>query len=291
LHTRMPCNKLTKLRTKRDTSTMKLSWKVASLAALSCVVTEGRGAFQSTNFHSRPSPSLDMVRRARRRSMMPSTRSLLAPSQIFREMDQMLEESFSSFDDFFEFPLTLRNSSPFTLERANRASDFAFVRRPRPTYKLTQDGDKVELVVSFPGAKAEDIEADIEQNGRVIRLRGVSKMDEDGMSIECRFEKAFVLGRPGEKFDEDNITAKMSDGVLTIIAPKIAEELTETRKIMITEEEPAALTEGEAEVENVEVEDSISDEEGKERPKDEEKEAVSAVEQEGFVDDDDVMEL
>lgn len=157
----------------------------------------------------------------------------------------MLEDSFSSFDKLADSPFMLRPSTRFP-QQVNRLSDFAVVRRPRPTYKLNEDDDKVELLVNIPGAKAEDIKADVEQNGRVIRLSGVSKVDEDGVSIESRFEQAFMLGRQaGVKFDEDSITAKMTDGVLTITAPNIIEEVKEfeSRKIMITEEETPALPE------------------------------------------------
>eukprot|EP00567_Pseudictyota_dubia_P007262 CAMPEP_0197432736 /NCGR_PEP_ID=MMETSP1175-20131217/763_1 /TAXON_ID=1003142 /ORGANISM="Triceratium dubium, Strain CCMP147" /LENGTH=264 /DNA_ID=CAMNT_0042960901 /DNA_START=43 /DNA_END=837 /DNA_ORIENTATION=- len=264
---------------------MKLSWKATTLAAL-ISAAEGN-AFISTNFHTRPTSSLGMVRG--RRSMLPSSRSLLAPSQIFREMDQMLEDSFSTFDDFFGGPLMLSPSSPFA-QRANRVSDFAVVRRPRPTYKLTEDEEKVQLVVNIPGAKAEDIKAEIEQNGRVIRLSGISKVDEDGVSIESQFEKAFMLGRHGVSFDEENVTARMADGVLTITAPKITEEVKEPRRISITEEKAASTPVLEEKSGEGEVLNDVKEEELKEDAVDEKKLSGEDAE-EVDLDEDSVIEL
>eukprot|EP00567_Pseudictyota_dubia_P017980 CAMPEP_0197432830 /NCGR_PEP_ID=MMETSP1175-20131217/818_1 /TAXON_ID=1003142 /ORGANISM="Triceratium dubium, Strain CCMP147" /LENGTH=264 /DNA_ID=CAMNT_0042961013 /DNA_START=71 /DNA_END=865 /DNA_ORIENTATION=+ len=264
---------------------MKISSEATALAALTSAAHGN--AFISTNFQTRPMFSLGMVRG--RRYMLPSSRSLLAPSQIFREMDQMLDESFSTFDDFFGSPLMLNPSSPFS-ERANRLSDFAVVRRPRPSYELTGDEEKVQLVVNIPGAKAEDIKVEIEQNGCVIRLSGVSKVNEDGVSIESQFEKAFMLGPQGMSFDEDNITAKMVDGVLTITAPKITEEVKEPRRISITEEEVASTPTLEEKSEEGEVMNDVKEEEPK-KDAVEEKESPGEDAGEEDLDEDAVIEL
>jgi len=143
---------------------------------------------------------------------------------------------------------------PLSLDRINRLSDFAIVRRPQPTYEVKEDKDKVELILNIPGAKAEDINSDLEHNGRAIRLSGISKVDEDDVSIESRFEKVFMLGRQGGKFDEDNITAWMSGGTLTITALKFVEEVKEIRSIFISGEFPAASPDAEDQGESEEAE-------------------------------------
>lgn len=80
--------------------------------------------------------------------------------------------------------------------------------------------------MDVPGVKGKDISADIEHDGRVLHIKGGRKIQttaSDGSvtTSESKFEKKFALD---QSVDPSQITANLSDGVLTIIAPKKKEE-------------------------------------------------------------------
>merc|ERR1712013_979259 len=84
-----------------------------------------------------------------------------------------------------------------------------------------------------PGAKASDIDLQLNEDGRVLTISGETKREEGGISVHSRFEKSFTLGRD---VDTSQITAKMEHGTLTITAPKNEAVKESVRKIEVTEE-------------------------------------------------------
>jgi len=105
------------------------------------------------------------------------------------------------------------------------------MRRVSPAYELNEDDTKVELSVEIPGVKAEDVNVELRHEGRVLHISGKRTMKQGDSYMESKFEKSFTLGN---KFDGENITAKLSDGILTITAPKAA-PVEDVRKITVTE--------------------------------------------------------
>merc|ERR1712013_443183 len=83
------------------------------------------------------------------------------------------------------------------------------------------------------GAKASDINLQLNEDGCVLTISVETKREEGGISVHSRFEKSFTLGCD---VDTSQITAKVEHGTLTITAPKNEEVKEIVRKIEVTEE-------------------------------------------------------
>ena len=147
------------------------------------------------------------------------------------------------FDDFFS-PTSFQEFAavPF-LTNQNRNPPDMVLCRSSPCYEVTENDDQYQLAVDVPGVKLSDINIEVLEHDRVLRISGgrkVHKTEEDGTVIdsETKFEKSFVLDH---NIDTEKVTANLQDGVLTITAPKDVERKT-IQKI--------AITEGAATVEN-----------------------------------------
>merc|ERR1711982_191086 len=81
-----------------------------------------------------------------------------------------------------------------------------------------------------PGVKAEDMEIEVKED-QFISIKGKRNVKSDGIESESIFEKNFNFGK---KVDVEHIEANLSDGVLTITAPKIKRE-ENVRKVFIRE--------------------------------------------------------
>jgi len=130
-------------------------------------------------------------------------------------------------DEFFSTPFTT-GLDPFP-SKINHQTDL--MRRISPAYELNEDDTKVELSVEVPGVKAEDMNVELRHDDRVLHISGKRTMKQGGSTMESTFEKSFSLGN---RFDGENITAKVSDGILMITAPKTA-PVEKVRKIAVTE--------------------------------------------------------
>lgn len=138
--------------------------------------------------------------------------SSLAPTNMLKELDELLE---AEIDDFFNGPFMMRPRTSF-LQRPMRFLD-TDVRPSSSKYKITNKKDSFQLMADVPGVDAENLNVQLEQNGRVLRLSGMREIKNGESSFESRFDKAFVLDR---SVDTDKITANLDDGVITITAPK-----------------------------------------------------------------------
>ena len=148
------------------------------------------------------------------------------------------------FDDFFS-PASFPEFAavPFLTNQNNRGPPDMVLRRSSPCYEVTENDDQYQLAVDVPGVKLSDINIELLEHDRVLRISGgrkVHKTGEGGTVIdsETKFEKRFVLDH---NIDTEKVTANLQDGVLTITAPKDVERKT-IQKI--------AITEGAATVEN-----------------------------------------
>merc|ERR1712115_533067 len=80
------------------------------------------------------------------------------------------------------------------------------------------------------GVKAEEMEIEVKED-QFISIKGKRNVKSDGIESESIFEKNFNFGK---KVDVEHIEANLSDGVLTITAPKIKRE-ENVRKVFIRE--------------------------------------------------------
>lgn len=159
--------------------------------------------------------------------------------RTFRDMDAMFESMLGDVDTMFYEPLVLQRMSrmPSSLIEGKPTTTNALARGTKSKSALdlgiTQSAEQVQFEVEVPGAKASDINLQLNEDGRVLTISGETKHEEGGILVHSRFERSFTLGRD---VDMSQIRAKMEHGTLTITAPKKEEVKENVRKIEVTEE-------------------------------------------------------
>ena len=244
---------------------MKLSYPITTLAVLASAdayilgFQHGCAPCAAANANSRSSTSLDM-----RRRRSPMDRTLMrppSPRSMFSELEQMNELMERQFNAFFdEAPMTLRPTAPSPFLSARRARDALLLhdraaahRRPTYRYRIDEEQDKYTLSVELPGVKASDVNVSLEQDGRVLRISGMRKENNGDMAYESKFSKDFVLNKD---VHVEGIEAKLSEGVMTVVAPK--EPKIEPKSIAIpVEEEVPEITDPAPVEEEANVEEEI----------------------------------
>ena len=165
-------------------------------------------------------------------------------SQLAPCRSVLLSSSNSGFggfftDDFFHTPMItprIFGGDPI-FSKASR-DPFMIVRKSSPGHEIIDNPEHFQVALDVPGVKMADIDIEIREHDRVLRISGnrkINKTDKDGTvsMSESNFEKSFVMD---ETVDTTKITANLEDGVLTINAPKDANLVKDkTTKIAITE--------------------------------------------------------
>lgn len=244
---------------------MKFSYPLTSLAVLASAdahiigFQHGCAPCAAANANSRSSTSLNM-----RRRRSPMARSVMGPPSprlMFSEIEQMNELMERQFNAFFdEAPMTLRPTAPSPFLSARRARDALLLhdraaahRRPTYRYRIDEEQDKYTLSVELPGVKASDVNVSLEQDGRVLRISGMRQEKNGDMAYESKFSKDFVLNKD---VHVEGIEAKLSEGVMTVVAPK--EPKIEPKSIAIpVEEEVPEITDPAPVEEEANVEEEI----------------------------------
>lgn len=101
-------------------------------------------------------------------------------------------------------------------------SDEPALRLPRTN--VDETNDRIVFTVEMPGLAKEDVEVSVENDALTIKGEKAHKSDQkEGKGYlrreirSSKFERSFALG---EGVDQDNIKAKMEDGILTVTVPK-----------------------------------------------------------------------
>lgn len=106
-----------------------------------------------------------------------------------------------------------------------------------PRVDIVEQGDHYEITAEIPGIKKEDIHISLE-NG-VLRIEAETtqeeKKEEEGKVIrqERRYGKYMRSFDLGNNVHQEDIKASFEDGVLKLTAPKVAEEVSQQRRIEI----------------------------------------------------------
>jgi HSP20 family protein len=210
------------------------SHAAAIVALLVSMATSDAAYYGPLYMRSRPSMALGS-------RMLPAVSS---PSFFSRDMRRVINEFDEMFDmlgvdEMFYDPLPLSTISVPSYFIPERRARNALVQNKatgkslaRDAFGITQDDKQLQMVVNVPGAKARDINLELADDGRVLRISGESKRENEGISVHSKFERSFALPRSVIK---DAITAKIEDGVLTITAPKYEKEKERIHRIAIEE--------------------------------------------------------
>ncbi|KAL3810834.1 hypothetical protein ACHAXA_007489 [Cyclostephanos tholiformis] len=146
--------------------------------------------------------------------------------RVMHDMDEMLEDAMvGDFNNMFYNPPVplprVSRPSPYLLQRGAPALNaLASITRPGNAHGIVQDDKQLKITMDVQGAEASDIHLHLDDDSRVLRISGETKCEEGGISVHSRFDRAFSLNRD---VDTSMISARMDDGVLTIIAPKYEE--------------------------------------------------------------------
>ena len=102
-----------------------------------------------------------------------------------------------------------------------------------PDVDIIEDADTITLRADLPGVKRENLDIDIREG--TLTLTGTLDAPETHHNLVYReyelggFSRRFTLG---ERIDQEKISAKLDNGVLTLVLPKAA--ASKPRKIEIT---------------------------------------------------------
>lgn len=132
-------------------------------------------------------------------------------------------ESFFSNNDFFD-----RHAAGFDFPVAVPHADLRV--------NITETPENYTLVAEAPGLKEEDLDLEIKDG--VLTLKGHQEKEEESENQTYRvrefrersFERSF---RIGNTVDQENITAKLHNGLLRVTIPKKEEAKAKTAKIKI----------------------------------------------------------
>ncbi len=148
--------------------------------------------------------------------------------RVMRDMDEMFDSMLVDFDDMFytpRLPSSPRVSglSPYLPRWSGPELDAhpSIAAPPRNAHWIAQDDRHFKIAMDVRGAEASDIDLRLDGDGRVLRISGETKREEGGISVHSRFDRSFALNRD---VDTSKISARIDDGVLTIIVPKYSEE-------------------------------------------------------------------
>lgn len=217
----------------------------AVLAALLASSSPAEAAYGRIFLGSRPSTSLGS-----RMFQGLGGPSLLSRDirRAFQDVDEIFDTMLGDIDDRFYEPLTLQRARrpSYLLQGRPAPNTLAQRSSAKSAFGITQDDKQIQIAVDVPGAKASDINLQLEEDGRVLMISGETTREEGGISVHSRFERSFTLNRD---VDTSQISARMDGGVLTITAPKFEETKKNVRRIDVVDDDNAVGNEKVAEEE------------------------------------------
>ena len=140
-------------------------------------------------------------------------------------MNMIPRRSIFDLDDFFD---------PYISSDISSSTDTWFT----PRIDLEEKQDRYLITAELPGVKKEDIHITLEDS--VLTLEAESHQREQGnkearvIRQERRYGKFLRSFKVGSGVQENDIQASFTDGILTLIAPKMTEVANEKRQINIS---------------------------------------------------------
>ncbi len=139
---------------------------------------------------------------------MTSIRKYNAPSIRF------FNPSFNELlDELFDFPTTVSDSNTKT-----------------PVHDVIENDKEYQINLLLAGVKKEDVSVDVEKEMLIIKAERKEEKDLKYNRKETyfgKYERSFVLP---DNVDKDNIDASLSDGILKVVVPKLADNVKLSKK-------------------------------------------------------------
>lgn len=127
-----------------------------------------------------------------------------------------------------------------------------------PNYQIVDNDDIFQVQLDVPGVKVEDLNINLEDDGKMLTLSGSREKSENGYSYTSQFSQSFSLD---STVDIDQFSANLQNGVLVVSAPKDLKKLEEgVKSIPVTElpSKPTEIKSDSLETEKEEVTSSVS---------------------------------
>ncbi len=155
--------------------------------------------------------------------------------RIMHDFDDMFDNVLGSFEDMFYDPFDMSRLAPKSsyLLQARPESNALALTEKKKAMEINQNDKEFQIMLSIPGAKASDINLQLDEGNRILTVFGESHREEKGISVKSSFHKTFTLNR---NIDASKIMAKMENGVLAITAPKTLENEKKVRRIIVLDE-------------------------------------------------------
>jgi HSP20 family protein len=166
-------------------------------------------------------------------------------ARLSRRLPRMIDREMASMWKPFDLWRDFDTSTPSLFTPPSTAWNEESSNFIAPSVDVREKNDKFEIIAELPGVRKENLNVDIDEDNRVVTLRGEtsSEKDEGDEKYHYRersygsFQRSFSL--PDNAKLED-IKASMKDGLLRLDIPKM--ELSEksagkTRKLDILEDQ------------------------------------------------------
>ena len=130
---------------------------------------------------------------------------------------------FDLMTEVFSTPVytnSLMRQAEAQLERMQRSS---------PRYDIQEVDNVYELTMEVPGVPAENLSVELDQD--VLRVSGTRQHASQGRFVETKFDQTFTL----DNVDTENLKVTLSNGLLTIAAPKKERKVT---RLAVEQAEP-----------------------------------------------------
>jgi len=150
--------------------------------------------------------------------------------RVMQDFDRMFDSVLRDAGPTFYAPLAPRRAARRSPLLPPRSMDRALARVPRATYETSQDENEVKIVFAVPGASADDIKLELNDEDYLLRISGKTTFEDDNLSVSSNFDRSF-------KFEKDvdmrRVSAKFADGVFTVTAPKVERKEKHIRSLEI----------------------------------------------------------
>merc|ERR1712038_773543 len=95
---------------------------------------------------------------------------------------------------------------------------FSEMQRSEPRYEISNDETQFQILLDLPGVQAEDVSLELKDGGS-LQISASRNTRQQGRMSSYNFAQTFTLDE--SVVDVENISATLSQGVLTISAPKL----------------------------------------------------------------------
>ena len=177
--------------------------------------------------------------------------------RVFSDFDHIFDSMMGDVESNFYSPFSLRRMIPPRHIPAKRQ-----LAAPRATYQTSQDESEVRIAFNVPGAHASDINLQLDDDKRLLRVTGETKLEVDDLYLSRKFDQTFTLSRD---VDMTKVTAEFKDNILTVTAPKI-ERKTAVRNLAIDViESPPAIEQASESGEAQETQEAVQNEDANDK--------------------------